>query len=64
VIETRKDQIAALNSGAAGAASCCAAQRAFLAMLDRWHDFATWLRMLVEDMLVIDGDDLSALCTL
>ena len=62
VIETRKDQIAALNwtirpriSGGVGAASRCGALRAFLAMPDRRHDFSTWLRMLVEDMLVIDA---------
>jgi hypothetical protein len=62
VIETRKDQIAALNwtirprvSGGADASSRCAALRAFLCMPDRRHDFATWLRMLVEDMLVIDA---------
>jgi hypothetical protein len=62
VIETRKDQIAALNwtvrprvSGGAGAASRCAELRAFLCMPDRRHDFATWLRMIVEDMLVIDA---------
>jgi hypothetical protein len=61
VIETRKDQIAALNwtirprfSGG-DAAGRCAALRAFLATPDRRHDFATWLRMLVEDMLVIDA---------
>jgi len=63
VIETRKDQIAALNwtvrprpTGARpGAAQRSAAVRDFLAMPDRRHDFSTWLRMLVEDMLVIDA---------
>ena len=63
VIETRKDQIAALNwtvrprlTGArAGAAARSGAIRDFLAMPDRRHDFATWLRMLIEDMLVIDA---------
>ncbi|HXT08899.1 MAG TPA: hypothetical protein VN715_18425, partial [Roseiarcus sp.] len=62
VIETRKDQIAALNwtvrprlTGGAAAGNRCAALRAFLAMPDRRHDFSTWLRMLVEDMLVIDA---------
>ncbi len=62
VIETRKDQIAALNwtvrprfSGGPGAANRCAALRAFLTMPDRRHDFAAWLRMIVEDMLVIDA---------
>ncbi|HXT06164.1 MAG TPA: hypothetical protein VN715_04415 [Roseiarcus sp.] len=29
--------------------------RATLATPDRRHDFSTWLRMLVEDMLVIDA---------
>jgi hypothetical protein len=28
--------------------------RAFLATPDRRHDFATWLRIVIEDMLVID----------
>ncbi|HXT06166.1 MAG TPA: phage portal protein [Roseiarcus sp.] len=63
VIETRKDQIAALNwtvrprlTGARpGAAQRGAAVRDFLAFPDRRHDFSTWLRMLVEDMLVIDA---------
>jgi hypothetical protein len=63
VIETRKDQIAALNwtvrprlTGAKpGAAVRANAVRAFLARPDRRHDFATWLRVVVEDMLVIDA---------
>ena len=63
MIETRKDQIAAMNwtvrprlTGArAGAAARSGAIRDFLAMPDRRHDFATWLRMLIEDMLVIDA---------
>ncbi len=62
MIETRKDQIAALNwtirprfSGGPAVESRCAALRAFLSFPDRWHDFATWLRMLVEDMLVNDA---------
>jgi hypothetical protein len=29
--------------------------REFLAAPDRRHGFSTWLRMLVEDMLVIDA---------
>jgi hypothetical protein len=48
VIETRRDQIAAINwtirprfSGSAGAASRCAELRAFLTMPDRRHDFST-----------------------
>jgi hypothetical protein len=63
VIETRKDQIAALNwtvraraSGARPDAEArCAAVRGLLARPDRRHDFSTWLRILVEDMLVIDA---------
>ena len=63
VIETRKDQIAALNytvrardpSNAAGAAARTEAALAFLARPDRRHSFATWLRMLLEDMLVVDA---------
>ncbi len=63
VIETRKDQIAALNwtvrprlTGAApGAGARSAAVRDFLTTPDRRHGFSTWLRMLVEDMLVIDA---------
>src|SRR5579875_386896 len=63
VIETRKDQIAALNwtvrprieGAAAGASARSDAARVFLACPDRRHDFATWLRMLIEDMLVIDA---------
>jgi hypothetical protein len=61
VIETRKDQISALNWNVRprfrGTASDerCAAARAFLSRPNRRHDFATWLRMLIEDMLVIDA---------
>ena len=63
VIETRKDQIAALNwtvrprdpRGGAGLGARSDAARAFLATPDRRHDFATWLRILIEDMLVIDA---------
>jgi hypothetical protein len=63
VIETRKDQIAALNwtvrprlTGArAGAAERGDAVHEFLRFPDRRHDFATWLRILIEDMLVIDA---------
>jgi hypothetical protein len=64
VIETRKDQIAATEfavrlrdpAGNAGAAAGrIKAARAFLARPDRRHSFAAWLRMLLEDMLVIDA---------
>ena len=63
VIETRKDQIAAMNwtvrgrlTGARpGAAARAEGVRGFLVNPDRRHDFATWLRMIVEDMLVVDA---------
>ena len=63
VIETRKDQIAALNwtirardpRNAEAAARRCESARAFFVTPDRRHDFATWLRILIEDMLVIDA---------
>jgi hypothetical protein len=63
VIETRKDQIAGLNyairsrdpSGAPDAASRIQSTLAFLARPDRRHSFAAWLRMLLEDLLVIDA---------
>ena len=63
VIETRKDQIAALNwtvrprlTGARpGALARAEAAQAFLRYPDRTHDFATWLRILIEDLLVIDA---------
>jgi hypothetical protein len=64
VIETRKDQIAALSftvrprdpkAVAADAAERIMATLAFLARPDRRHSFAAWLRMLLEDMLVIDA---------
>src|SRR5580692_2625237 len=63
VIETRKDQIAGLNytvrprdpSRAPDADARVAATRAFLARPDRRHDFSTWLRILLEDLLVIDA---------
>jgi len=63
VIETRKDQIAGLSytvrardprtTSAAGAH--IASTLAFLARPDRRHCFATWLRLWLEDMLVIDA---------
>src|SRR5271168_4247511 len=63
VVETRKDQIAGLNysvrsrdpGGAPGAAVRIQSTLAFLARPDRRHSFATWLRMLLEDLLVIDA---------
>src|SRR5271163_2936482 len=63
VIETRKDQIAGLNyavrsrdpSGAPDAAARIQSTLAFLARPDRRHSFAAWLRMLLEDLLVIDA---------
>jgi hypothetical protein len=63
VIETRKDQIAGLNwsvrtrdpRGAAKASGRIEGVLGFLARPDRRHDFATWLRILIEDMLVIDA---------
>jgi hypothetical protein len=66
VIETRKDQIARLNwtirsRGAvhAGAESPRAdAVRDFLAYPDREHAWDAWLRMLLEDLLVIDAPTL------
>jgi hypothetical protein len=63
VIETRKDQIAAqtyaVRTRARGdepaASSRIAAVERFLARPDRRHSFADWLRMLLEDLLVIDA---------
>ena len=63
VIETRKDQIAAQNFTVRARArvdSPDASTRidkvlAFLARPDRRHAFGDWLRMLIEDMLVIDA---------
>jgi hypothetical protein len=63
VIETRKDQIAALDfsvrsrdpAAGAGAAPRAKAVLAFLDRPDRRHSFPAWLRMLLEDMLVIDA---------
>ena len=63
VIETRKDQVAALSysvrardSASAGdAAKRAKTALAFLARPDRRHAFSAWLRMLLEDMLVIDA---------
>src|SRR5579872_3961452 len=64
VIETRKDQIAGLaytvrprdpKAAAPDSAARIKAALAFLARPDRRHSFAAWLRMLLEDMLVIDA---------
>ncbi len=63
IIETRKDQIAALGyairsrdpAAGASAAPRAKAVLAFLASPDRRHSFAAWLRMLLEDLLVIDA---------
>src|SRR5271167_2025129 len=63
VIETRKDQIAGLSysvrsrdpAGAPDAAARIQSTIAFLSRPDRRHSFAAWLRMLLEDMLVIDA---------
>jgi hypothetical protein len=63
MIETRKDQIAGLSysvrsrdpAGAPDAAARIQSALAFLARPDRRHSFAAWLRMLLEDMLVIDA---------
>ena len=64
VIETRKDQIAGAELCGApraraptrrDAAKRIDAVSRFLARPDRRHSFADWLRMLVEDMLVIDA---------
>jgi hypothetical protein len=63
VIETRKDQIAAQSyairaraRGDSPASSQAIDQvTCFLARPDRRHSFADWLRMLLEEMLVIDA---------
>ena len=70
VIETRKDQVERLewaiklrqkvgnNSDDAIDDSRIAKIQDFFAFPDGQHDFATWLRMLLEDMLVIDAASL------
>ena len=63
VIETRKDQIAGQNyavrtrarADTPDASKSIDAVSRFLARPDRRHSFADWLRMLVEEMLVIDA---------
>ena len=63
VIETRKDQIAAQNftvrqrsrANLPDASARIDAALAFLARPDRRRSFGDWLRMLLEDLLVIDA---------
>ncbi len=63
VIETRKDQIAGQNyavrerarADTPDASKAIDTVARFLARPDRRHSFADWLRMLVEEMLVIDA---------
>ena len=63
VIETRKDQIAAQSyavrprnrSDSSASSQAIDQVTGFLARPDRRHSFADWLRMLLEDMLVIDA---------
>lgn len=68
VIETRKDQMAKLpwtikprdKAGTLGDESIkrdprCDELIQFFAMPDKEHDFDTWMRMLLEDLLVIDA---------
>jgi hypothetical protein len=60
VIETRKDQLCALQWGVRPVdesepdARCLEIER-FFARPDREHDWQTWLRMVLEDMLVLDA---------
>jgi hypothetical protein len=61
VIETRKDQLAALPwtirpaDDKAEPDARCERIAAFLRYPDQEHDWQTWLRMLAEDMLVLDA---------
>lgn len=61
VIETRKDQMCALRwsvrpkADGAEPDDRCKQIEAFLAMPDQEHNWSTWLRMLLEDMLVLDA---------
>jgi hypothetical protein len=63
VIETRKDQIAGQSyavrararADMANASKAIDAVSAFLVRPDRRRSFADWLRMLIEDMLVVDA---------
>lgn len=61
VIETRKDQLCgipwAIKPRAKGAQpdARCAAAEALLRMPDGEHDWQTWLRMVLEDLFVLDA---------
>jgi|GEM_PF-1723880 hypothetical protein len=61
VIETRKDQMCSLRwtvrpkDEKVAPDDRCHQIEAFLAMPDQEHDWPTWLRMLLEDMLVLDA---------
>lgn len=61
VIETRKDQMAKLHwtikpkSDDQQPDAGCSEIEQFLQSPDREHDWDTWLRMLIEDLLVIDA---------
>ena len=63
MIETRKDQIAAQNftvrqrarADLPDASARIDAALAFLSRPDRRRSFADWLRVLIEDLLVIDA---------
>lgn len=61
VIETRKDQLEALSwsvkpkKEAGASEDQCKAIEAFLQSPDREHTWAGWLRMVVEDLLVLDA---------
>lgn len=61
VIETRKDQVCSLRwtikpkDDKAEPDSRCARITEFLTMPDQEHNWPTWLRMLLEEMLVLDA---------
>jgi hypothetical protein len=61
VIETRKDQLCSMRwtirpkDEKVEPDDRCKQIEAFLAMPDQEHDWPTWLRMLLEDMLVLDA---------
>ena len=63
VIETRKDQICVLDfdiikkDGSKGDARCDALKE-FFTYPDKENDWATWLRILIDDLLVIDAPTL------
>jgi SPP1 gp7 family putative phage head morphogenesis protein len=66
VIETRKDQLEKLawaikpKDGKSKPDARCDELNAFFAMPDKEHSWSTWLRMVVEDLLVIDAPALYA----